>query len=338
MNDWLRLVLALVLALPASARQEPGRTVPEASQIEVGAAPRYSFREPPLNAPGVRSLADLRGRPLLVGFWVTRCGVCVGGAVPSVLELSATHGTDLEVLLVESWTPPQESAAYALGRQWLGSRAMWTHEVPFPVGAGLPRCVLLDAEGRVVLEGNPVSMKVELERAVEREVELARRPPDDAPPVVRSAWVEFQRGRIGRALQRARGIAARTEDDELRAAAEAAARTFRGRAAARIDRIERLLEAGHYVRAEGLALEMQKGVDGALELEERVALVLKRLAADELKAEVDAAKALHELESELFREGPEPRLLKALEGFPDEHPDTRAVERARQLLRLATLT
>jgi hypothetical protein len=32
----------------------------------------YTFREAPINAMGVRGLADLRGKPVLIDFWGTR--------------------------------------------------------------------------------------------------------------------------------------------------------------------------------------------------------------------------------------------------------------------------
>ena len=326
--------LAVVVA-PASAWQDGPVTD---ITIEVGALPAYAFRSPPLNVPAIRSLEDLRGRPVLVGFWGTRCGVCVGGAVPSVLNLSEHYGGDLEVLLVESWAEPSESAAYALGRRWLATSAMWTSEVPFQPAASLPRCVLLDAEGRVVLEGNPLTMKVAFEREVEHQVQLARRPPEDTPTELKGAWVEFHKGKIGRALQLAARVAERTEDEVLRASAIATGREFRQRTDARIDRIDRLIEAGYFVRAEQLALEMQKGLSGDEALEQRVDAVLDKLSSDELKPEVEAAKKLYELESTLFSNGTSEALVKKLQRFVERYPETRASERARQLLNLASIT
>lgn len=329
-------VLLLGLAWPAAAQEEARA---ERACVAVGAQPRYAFESPILNGPAVRSLADLRGRPVLVGFWGTRCGVCVGGAVPSVIALSDKYRGELEVLFVESWAEPQKSAAYALHRKWLRASAMWTHEVPFPpAAASLPRCVLLDARGRVVLEGNPLTMKTRLESAVAREVELARRPPEGTPAELAPAWLEFHRDRVGRALQLAVGAAQGSDDEEIVAAAKVAIREFTERTNARVDRIERLIDAGYYVRAEGLAEELRKGLGGAPELIERVDGLLWKLESAELKPEVEAAKALFDLESELFKSGPVPSVIERLESFEEHHPGTRAVERARQLLQLASVT
>ena len=38
----------------------------------VGDTPEYKFRKAPVNALGVTSLSDLRGKPVLVDFWGTR--------------------------------------------------------------------------------------------------------------------------------------------------------------------------------------------------------------------------------------------------------------------------
>lgn len=40
--------------------------------IQVGEVAAYQFRAAPTNARGIRSLDDLRGRPVLIDFWGTR--------------------------------------------------------------------------------------------------------------------------------------------------------------------------------------------------------------------------------------------------------------------------
>jgi hypothetical protein len=45
---------------------------PQRSAIEVGQEASYSFRESPFNGLGVKSLEELRGKPVLVDFWGTR--------------------------------------------------------------------------------------------------------------------------------------------------------------------------------------------------------------------------------------------------------------------------
>ncbi len=40
--------------------------------VSIGDEVSYFFSKPPLNGMGVKSLADLRGRPVLVELWGTR--------------------------------------------------------------------------------------------------------------------------------------------------------------------------------------------------------------------------------------------------------------------------
>jgi hypothetical protein len=43
--------------------------LPAATAPSGDAAANYSFREPPLNSLGVKSLAELRGKPVVIDFW-----------------------------------------------------------------------------------------------------------------------------------------------------------------------------------------------------------------------------------------------------------------------------
>jgi hypothetical protein len=54
--------LVLASALPGAV---PARPSP-------GSAADFSFREPPLNSLGVKSSAELRGKPIVIDFWGQR--------------------------------------------------------------------------------------------------------------------------------------------------------------------------------------------------------------------------------------------------------------------------
>ena len=45
---------------------------PPTTHAGVGDTVEYKFRQAPVNALGVTSFADLRGKPVLVDFWGTR--------------------------------------------------------------------------------------------------------------------------------------------------------------------------------------------------------------------------------------------------------------------------
>lgn len=58
--------LALLASLALGLEPSPG------SPTELGSTVAYEFRSPVVNGMGVRSLDDLRGKPVLVEFWGTR--------------------------------------------------------------------------------------------------------------------------------------------------------------------------------------------------------------------------------------------------------------------------
>jgi ABC-type nitrate/sulfonate/bicarbonate transport system substrate-binding protein len=59
----LALVAAATLAMSAAATAQ--------EVVKVGSHPKYAFSNPMVNNLGVKSLADLEGRPVLVEFWGT---------------------------------------------------------------------------------------------------------------------------------------------------------------------------------------------------------------------------------------------------------------------------
>jgi len=65
------LLLASTALIGAVAAAAPFPTSPTA-QAATGDFPEHSFRGPVWNGMGVGSLADLRGKPVLVEFWGTR--------------------------------------------------------------------------------------------------------------------------------------------------------------------------------------------------------------------------------------------------------------------------
>jgi hypothetical protein len=63
----MKLSSSKLATLPAVLALTLGITAASTS----GSAPAvdYSFREPPLNALGIKSLAELRGKPVVIDFW-----------------------------------------------------------------------------------------------------------------------------------------------------------------------------------------------------------------------------------------------------------------------------
>lgn len=59
----LALVAAATMAMSAAATAQ--------ETVSVGSHPKYAFNGPMVNGLGVKSLADLQGRPVFVEFWGT---------------------------------------------------------------------------------------------------------------------------------------------------------------------------------------------------------------------------------------------------------------------------
>lgn len=68
MNRFATGALALSLGFAAMSMTSS----PPLETVEVGSKPSYNFRTSPLYGMGVKSLADLQGKPTLVDFWGTR--------------------------------------------------------------------------------------------------------------------------------------------------------------------------------------------------------------------------------------------------------------------------
>jgi hypothetical protein len=58
---WIAAATAAIAAV-APAQQRQGA-------VKVGDVPAYTFSRPLVNGLGVKSLADLQGRPVMVEFW-----------------------------------------------------------------------------------------------------------------------------------------------------------------------------------------------------------------------------------------------------------------------------
>ena len=76
----LAWVAAATVALSAAASaQQPGSARPTGAEqqgapetVSVGSRPKFTFTGPMVNGLGVKTLADLQGRPVLVEFWGTQ--------------------------------------------------------------------------------------------------------------------------------------------------------------------------------------------------------------------------------------------------------------------------
>lgn len=322
MKTTFHVVAALALAGVTAAQG--------ARQAEIGAIADYQFSGPLLNGKGLRSLAELRGKPVIIDFWGTRCGPCIGSAVPSAVKMQQEHGDDIQVILVEVQGSDQPAVEqFALGKKWLGTGAVWTTERPVLTNATtIPNCVVLDAEGRVAMMGNPISMHGDIEELIEASKRARAEKPEDLPRELDKAWKSLAKGEFGEAWQDCQGVAGRSQDAGIVSYATELGEKAKAGAVRAVARIDRMVAEGWAVEAQEYAEDLEKTVKGLEEQSDEVAKWLERLDGDEFEAEVDAAKELAKLERRLFDKGVDPGLVKRLEKLAEKHAGTKAAERA----------
>jgi len=257
--------------------------------------------------------------------------------VPASLKLQAELGDDLAVLFVESQGADDDKAeAFAWRQKWMGTQAMWTTERPFSVeGSGLPKFALLDVEGNLILSGNPLAMKKQIEEAIAAEIKKAKAPPAGTPPMLARPWATFVKGDIAAALAACDKLGT---DVLLNEPARTLRNEMVARTEARLARAQWMADNGQASEALGQLEGLARDVKGAFELEPRVANELARLRAPERAAELEASRALSALQQKMIKDKPfEEANAKALAKLAQKHAGTKAGERAARLARLASL-
>ncbi|MGE4218440.1 MAG: TlpA family protein disulfide reductase [Alphaproteobacteria bacterium] len=150
---FLGLAAPWLAAAPVLAADPPG----------VQRAGQFTRIDPPLPAPDTvfldasgnkRTLADFRGRAVLVNFWATWCAPCVE-EMPSLDRLQAKRGgSDFTVLAIS-----EDRGGVKVARPFLEKLGVTRLDLHFDdrmtfaraMGvSGLPTSILIDREGRIV--------------------------------------------------------------------------------------------------------------------------------------------------------------------------------------------
>lgn len=113
-------------------------------------APTIAFESP---AGGKTSLADFRGKPLLLNLWATWCGPCVK-EMPTLDALSESLGDSVTVLVLAQDTKDPaatvdaffQKAGFKKLQPYLDTEAQFS----LSMGEGLPVTILYDSAGKEV--------------------------------------------------------------------------------------------------------------------------------------------------------------------------------------------
>lgn len=128
----------------ASATAAKPGEVDRSRKGELG--PTLAFRDAAGNNV---SLADFRGRPVLLNLWATWCAPCIK-EMPSLDALAAASGDKLHVITVSQDMQPEKVAPFFKERE-LANLAPYTDPdmgLSLAYKVNLPTTIMFDAEGR----------------------------------------------------------------------------------------------------------------------------------------------------------------------------------------------
>jgi cytochrome c biogenesis protein CcmG/thiol:disulfide interchange protein DsbE len=148
-RPWLRLAAVLVPALALIALLGFGLRATGGSLAPGDTAPDFSA--PRLERDGVVSLADLRGKPVVLNFWASWCEPCVDEA-PMLRRAYRDYGRRVEFVGIDIRDDKQDALAfvaeYGLGYLHLRDEDLSIYE---DYGlTGQPETFFLDSKGTIV--------------------------------------------------------------------------------------------------------------------------------------------------------------------------------------------
>ena len=255
--------------------------------------------------------------------------------MPSSIKRARELGDDFALIFVESQGHTiQEAEAMAWDRKWMGTHAMWTTEAPFRTeGNGLPSFALLNNEGEIILSGNPLAMKKDIEEAIDAEIAKSKQAPEGTPKSLKKAWKSFAKGDYAKAVAAAQKVVDKGGEDSEDA--QVTVDTFVKRVESEFGRVEWMLDNGYLIEAKDVLKALGKATKGLAAVNEQKTALQSRLDAPELEDELDAAKGLVRIEKGLYEDGFGDKTAKTLERFIKKNSGTKAAERAQHLLQLA---
>jgi len=260
--------------------------------------------------------------------------------VPAAIKLQEEYGDALQVIFVESQNSGfGKSIGMATKSGWLGNQAIWTNQYLFSTGGnGLPAFALLDGEGKVVLKGNSSSMHGQIKDSIAQMVKDNAGGPANVHAKVAKVYSTLGKGSYAKAVALANKVIAKpgSRDTEIIvAAAENALKTTEAQLAGEIARANWLVKNGFPLRAMEISNALVKGTKGNEAMFVRASELQTKLAGDDMKADVSAAKSLAKLEKSLYEDGGSAKLVKKLNQLANDNASSPVAKRAKKLVEVA---
>lgn len=133
---------------PANAAAAPEAAAKVDRTHKGEAVPAFRFQD---GAGKPVTLADFRGKPVLLNLWATWCAPCVR-EMPTLDALAARDGAALHVLTVSQDMEPAKVQPFLTERKLVNLQAYRDPDLRFSTGMGvsLPTTILYDASGKEV--------------------------------------------------------------------------------------------------------------------------------------------------------------------------------------------
>lgn len=164
------VALAMLLAPVYGFQAKPAEKKPEAAGPKVGtAAPDFAFTD----LDGTRrKLSDLKGKVVLLDFWGTWCGPCVG-AIPKLLEsYEKYHARGFEIIGIDTGDTKPKLQAFLTGRKITWAQTMEDDDGPIATVYKVmawPSYFLIDRDGKIAVaapNGGEINLAAELAKLI----------------------------------------------------------------------------------------------------------------------------------------------------------------------------
>lgn len=250
--------------------------------------------------------------------------------MPASIKLKEEHGDDLAILFVEAQgTSEAGTASFILNKRWMGADTLWTNERPFTISTrGLPSFALLSADGKVLATGNHLGSKEK--DMIEEEIKAASGLPEGTNKAFKSAWKNFSKGKMGKAIEEVNKIGAKKP--ELTEEATAIVEEFGLRVQSQFDSINWSIENGYAVQAKDRLEDLMKALKGADELYASAQELEQRFDAEGMELELEAGAIIGKALDKLFEDGKDEKLFDKVEKLADKYSSTKVAKRAREIV------